>query len=827
MNAQLLTLNAMAGIWFAAMLRATIQGGFALALVWLIVRLLPKITPVTQCWLWRLAYLKLIVAFVWSTPVLLPILPPVQHTVAVQQSPTRQIAANDPIQKPGSVAVTQPTSAPQALSQLSQRQHSPAILAAQAKPVVQAPVLSPIAWAMAIWCVALAGFASFLILQWRTALRIYRSSYPLQQGELITACALLSHRMGLKHIPWLMAWKGGDTPLVLGGLKPVILIPEALLNDCGPAELELMLAHELGHISRRDLLWAWLPLLGRILFWFNPLVWIGLRELSTAQEMDSDALALSVTLAPAAEYGSLLLRVASCRRSDARSELVMVGMAESYQTLKRRLIAMKSNSFTTSGGFGIKGTTLLTLAAVSIVPWQVSAQTGKSRPAATRSEGGLQQPQLSTPLASGLLQEGNGATLSAGTANNSAAISQKPGNSAAFLSSPQTNSGGQSSGSSSSQSGGQAFGTSGGQSSGSSSGQSSGSTGGQSSSSSSGGGSSSTFVSGGSPGPTVNLEQPLQAAAGKYTVYLDRTSLTNLPGGRSSVSFSANGVRFSPNVQITLRVTAPTAADLQQIAGISPQAVAIELSGAEAKKSPIAQPMMVPIIDDAFHGTLFVKVADTTAKGLKSLEGTLMVREGKPTRLELAGNELRSGTQKRVGELGVTVESYHNNGDNIEVELSVVRPSHRMDLLSVAQDPQRLHEMMMQNMQNMQAGPGVEVTLLDQNKHTIRPNSMSMGSASGGGASGASGGFSSGGSFSSSGGSNGQFNSNSGQNSNEGQNSNFSRSGDGMDKQTIHLTFPAPAEGAPAALVVTVANKTGKTVLIPFKFTNIPLPGSR
>src|SRR5689334_22728142 len=62
--------------WVVAIWNASWQGGRALMLAWLICRAFPRLSPRLQCWLWRLAYLKLLVALVWTTPFRLPLLPP-------------------------------------------------------------------------------------------------------------------------------------------------------------------------------------------------------------------------------------------------------------------------------------------------------------------------------------------------------------------------------------------------------------------------------------------------------------------------------------------------------------------------------------------------------------------------------------------------------------------------------------------------------------------------------------------------------------------------------------------------------------------------------
>lgn len=62
---------------------------------------------------------------------------------------------------------------------------------------------------------------------------------------------------------------GVDTPMTLGLLRPVIVLPP----EVPEADLPLILRHELCHIRRRDLWYKGLMLLANAVHWFNPLVW--------------------------------------------------------------------------------------------------------------------------------------------------------------------------------------------------------------------------------------------------------------------------------------------------------------------------------------------------------------------------------------------------------------------------------------------------------------------------------------------------------------------------------------------------------------------------
>ena len=72
------SLNTIAARWLETLIRACWQGGLALALVWAVCRLLPRLSAAGRCWLWRLAYLKLLCALFWLPTLDLPLLPPHQ-----------------------------------------------------------------------------------------------------------------------------------------------------------------------------------------------------------------------------------------------------------------------------------------------------------------------------------------------------------------------------------------------------------------------------------------------------------------------------------------------------------------------------------------------------------------------------------------------------------------------------------------------------------------------------------------------------------------------------------------------------------------------------
>src|SRR6185312_8975898 len=77
-------------------------------------------------------------------------------------------------------------------------------------------------------------------------------------------------------------------PGVFGILRPVILLPEGIVDRLTPEQFGAVLAHELHHVRFRDNLTAALHMCVEALFWFHPVVWwIGAR-LMDERERDCD-----------------------------------------------------------------------------------------------------------------------------------------------------------------------------------------------------------------------------------------------------------------------------------------------------------------------------------------------------------------------------------------------------------------------------------------------------------------------------------------------------------------------------------------------------------
>ncbi|MFC0513881.1 M56 family metallopeptidase [Mucilaginibacter angelicae] len=86
---------------------------------------------------------------------------------------------------------------------------------------------------------------------------------------------LLCEKLQLKRAVKLLESGYVKMPMVIGHLKPVILIPAGLLAGLPPEQVEAVLLHELAHIRRHDYIVNFLQTIAETVFFFNPgLLWI-------------------------------------------------------------------------------------------------------------------------------------------------------------------------------------------------------------------------------------------------------------------------------------------------------------------------------------------------------------------------------------------------------------------------------------------------------------------------------------------------------------------------------------------------------------------------
>jgi uncharacterized protein (TIGR03435 family) len=151
-------------------------------------------------------------------------------------------------------------------------------------------------------------------------------------------------------------------PGIFGIVKPVLLLPDGILDRLSGAQLDAIVAHELCHVRRRDNLTFALHMVVEVIFWFHPLVWWIESRLVEERERACDESVLQCG-SEAHAYAEGILHV--CRFCLESPPTCLAGVSGS--DLRRRILRILSEDVVPQLGFGrklilgIAGTTVVSI----------------------------------------------------------------------------------------------------------------------------------------------------------------------------------------------------------------------------------------------------------------------------------------------------------------------------------------------------------------------------------------------------------------------------------------------------------------------------------
>ena len=217
----------------------------------------------------------------------------------------------------------------------------------------------------------LAGAAAFLLYQ-GVSYALFRRTVRRWKRDVARAdyAAMLSDTardLGVSA-PEMIVCEAISTPAVTGLLRPRLLLPH---EHYDVQELRYILRHELCHLKRRDMLLKLVLLAANAMHWFNPVVYLMLRQADEDIELACDSAATDgLELPERAAYSRTLLAAV---QSSVRALPATTCFGGTVERLKRRITNVLGAQ--KKRGLGIVALVLaLTLTAGCAVSWGERAQ---------------------------------------------------------------------------------------------------------------------------------------------------------------------------------------------------------------------------------------------------------------------------------------------------------------------------------------------------------------------------------------------------------------------------------------------------------------------
>ena len=118
----------------------------------------------------------------------------------------------------------------------------------------------------------------------------------------------IAEQMGIKRPVPIWISDLITSPVTIGFLKPIILIPLAAINHLTPQQLEAVLLHELSHIKRHDYLINLVITFIRTILYYNPFVKLFVKAIERERERSCDEMVMQFQYDPRG-YASALLMI--------------------------------------------------------------------------------------------------------------------------------------------------------------------------------------------------------------------------------------------------------------------------------------------------------------------------------------------------------------------------------------------------------------------------------------------------------------------------------------------------------------------------------------
>ncbi len=189
----------------------------------------------------------------------------------------------------------------------------------------------------------LAGFLFILVYATVKAAGTHRlmaaGTMPVTRADL---CELLERHaagLGIQRKVGMIAGRGDAyaTPVVIGILRPRIVLPRAIADTWETREIEPLIVHELIHIRRGDLLVNWFQILIHAAFFFHPVVWLANNRIRSAREEICDDLSVARLGGERERYSLSMIRVGEEFLTHRSTILAGAGFSEGNNRLGERI----------------------------------------------------------------------------------------------------------------------------------------------------------------------------------------------------------------------------------------------------------------------------------------------------------------------------------------------------------------------------------------------------------------------------------------------------------------------------------------------------------
>ncbi|QKZ11876.1 M56 family metallopeptidase [Spirosoma sp. KUDC1026] len=232
-----------------------------------------------------------------------------------------------------------------------------------------------------LYLIGLVIFGLRLAGGWLYLQRLSRLATPPANTLWNTLVNQLRATMALRPVIQIRESASVAVPVVVGIMKPILLIPVGLATSLSVQEVEAVLAHELAHIKRQDYAVNLLQSLVDVLYFFHPALWWLSARVREERELCCDDLAVQACGGDGRRLAQALARMEELRllQTAPTPALAMAFAQKRLQLLHRvrRMLGVPTRSIVSNRS--LAGLTLATILLVSASVYAIQQQHPKPK----------------------------------------------------------------------------------------------------------------------------------------------------------------------------------------------------------------------------------------------------------------------------------------------------------------------------------------------------------------------------------------------------------------------------------------------------------------
>lgn len=195
----------------------------------------------------------------------------------------------------------------------------------------------------------------------------------------------LAHKLQIKRIIRIAQSTTIQIPIVIGHLKPIILLPIGLMSSLPYNQVEAILLHELAHIKRNDYLVNLVKSIVEIVFFYHPVLWWVSSKIDEEREHCCDDLTIQLSSNESSLQDALLtlqkINTNSKGTLSDKPSYIAAALFRNKHQLLKRIKRMKTQNFSKQSKFnGLTATFILLISLVVLATFSAFSPTSSDLP---------------------------------------------------------------------------------------------------------------------------------------------------------------------------------------------------------------------------------------------------------------------------------------------------------------------------------------------------------------------------------------------------------------------------------------------------------------